>query len=228
MDFKKTALLLVDLQNEEGTSEIARMDEILSRSKMVLETCRQKGIPVFYTRHINHASGIGLANKEPLNWEGEPIYYHSETDNIEVAQAIQPAENDMVIDKYRYSGFHETSLDLMLRSMGIQHLIIGGVLTDVCVLSTALDAYYRDYQVNIIKDMCGTTAEGAHMAAVLMMANWIYDIEIYDAREMKHKLLGKHYHAWTSSGPDELQFSPDNLKEMYAKLTTENTDKGRN
>ncbi|MEI2472692.1 isochorismatase family protein [Peribacillus frigoritolerans] len=46
-------------------------------------------------------------------------------------------------------------------------MIIGGVLTDCCVLATVLDAYYRDYQVNLVKDICETTILDAHMSAIL-------------------------------------------------------------
>lgn len=219
MDISKTALLLIDLQKEEGTSAIARMDQILEKTSKLAKQCRKKGIPVIYTRHINRGDGIALANKEPVNEQGEPLYYHSSTRSIEVADEVKPENQDIIIDKYRYSGFFESNLELILKSLDVKHLIIGGVLTDVCVLSTALDAYYRDYQINIVKDMCGTTTEGAHMAAMAMMGNWIYDVKIYDAKEMEKKLTGETHHVWSSSAPDELQFTPDNLRDIYGNLS---------
>lgn len=217
---EKTAFLLVDMQNEEGTSDIARMDQILQNAKTILDKCRQLDIPVLYTRHINRADGIGLANHEPVDDKGEPLYYHDQTSAIEVAEIIQPEQGDFIIDKYRYSGFYESNLDLMLKSLGIKHLIVGGVLTDVCVLSTVMDAYYRDYRVSLVEDMCGTTTEGAHIAAVLMMANWIYDLEVYQTNELYKKMNGENYHVWSSKRPDELQFSPDNMREVFSKLSS--------
>lgn len=222
MDIRKTALLLIDLQKEEGTSDIANMDQILKNTSDLIKTCREKEIPIIYTRHINRDDGIALANKEPVNKQGEPLYYHSKSTSIEIADEIKPEEQDIIVDKYRYSGFFESNLELVLKGMDVDHLIIGGVLTDVCVLSTALDAYYRDYQVNLIKDICGTTTEGAHMAAVAMMGNWIYDLKIYDMNEMKKELSGQEYDVWESSEPDELQFTPDNLREVYTKLSANN------
>lgn len=216
---QKTALLLIDLQNEGGTSAIDRMEQILQNSATLVEKCREQDIPILFTRHINRGDAIGLANKEPLNKDGEPLYYHDQTDAIEVSDIIKPKPQDIIIDKYRYSGFYESSLDLMLKSLGAEHLIIGGVLTDVCVLSTVMDAYYRDYRVSLVEDMCGTTTEGAHMAAVLMMANWIYDLEIYETAELCKKLDEEAYHVWTSNGPDELQFSPDNMKEVFSEIS---------
>lgn len=216
---QKTALLLIDLQNEGGTSNVEGMEQILKKTATLIEKCRELDIPIIYTRHINRGDAVGLANKEPLNAGGEPLYYHDKTDAIEIADLIKPEPHDIIIDKYRYSGFYESSLALMLKSLGVEHLIIGGVLTDVCVLSTAMDAYYRDYRISLVEDICGTTTEGAHMAAVLMMANWIYDIEIYEAAELCNKLDNEDYHVWASNGPDELQFSPENIREVFATIS---------
>lgn len=221
MNEKNTALLLIDLQKEGGTSDVVGMDAIIEKTVALIKQCRRKGIPIIYTRHLNRGDAVGLANREPLNEKGEPLYYHTGTEAIDIMEEVKPEPGDIIIDKYRYSGFHESSLELMLKSLQVNHLIIGGVLTDVCVISTAMDAYYRDYQINLVKDMCGTTTEGAHMAAILMMANWIYDIEIYDTHQLINKLSGEEYHVWKSDGPDELQFTPDNLRRVFEKLTVD-------
>lgn len=218
MECPKTALLLIDLQNEGGTSNVVGMDQILQNTVLLIKSCREMNIPIIYTRHINRGDTIGLANKEPVNDQGEPLYYHDKTDSIKVADIIKPEPQDIIIDKYRYSGFYESSLDLMLKSLGVEHLIIGGVLTDVCVLSTVMDAYYRDYQVSLVEDMCGTTTEGAHMAAVLMMANWVYDLQIYETAELCKRINKEEYRVWESSEPDELQFSPDNIRDVFSRL----------
>ncbi|WP_285768448.1 isochorismatase family cysteine hydrolase [Peribacillus sp. SI8-4] len=218
MDKKKTALLLIDLQKEGGTSSVVGMEGIIDRAQQLISACRHREIPIIYTRHISRADGIGLANKEPVNLQGEPIYYHSHTDSIEIIDEIGPHENDIIIDKYRYSGFHGSNLDLMLKSLDIKHLLVGGVLTDCCVFATVLDAYYRDYQVNLVKDLCGTTTLGAHMSATLMMANWVYDLKIYDADQMVKMLRNEKHRVWEAQAPDQLQFSPDNLMEIYSKL----------
>ncbi|MFJ7727823.1 cysteine hydrolase family protein [Neobacillus sp. NPDC097160] len=219
MDLKKTALLLIDLQKESGTSDVVGMSDVIQNADILIRACREKGIPIIYTRHIGRADGVGLANKEPVNELGEPIYYHAGTETIEIIDELRPQKKDIVLDKYRYSGFYESSLDLMLKSLDVKHLIVGGVLTDCCVLATVLDAYYRDYQVNLVKDMCGTTTEGAHMASILMMANWIYDLKVYDTGQIARQLNDEDYHVWGSSNPDELQFSPENVREVFAKLT---------
>jgi biuret amidohydrolase len=219
LDLTRTALLLVDLQKESGTSAISEMDTIVKNTRTLIQACRDQGIPIIYTRHISRSDGIGLANNEPVNEHGEPIYYHSQTEAIEIIDDIKPHSDDIIIDKYRYSGFYESSLDLILKGLGVKHLFIGGVLTDCCVFATVLDAYYRDYQVNLVSDICGTTSTGAHMASILMMGNWIYDLKIYETDQIVKKLAGEDHHVWKADCPDLLQFSADNLNEVFAKLT---------
>src|SRR5690625_4406991 len=116
MDMRKTALLLVDLQKEGGTSDVVGMDAILDNAATLAKKCREMGIPVIYTRHINRGDGLGLANKEPMNEQGEPVYYHDQTVSIEIADEVRPGEKDIIVDKYRYSGFFESNLELMLKS----------------------------------------------------------------------------------------------------------------
>ncbi|GAA5177601.1 cysteine hydrolase family protein [Modicisalibacter zincidurans] len=218
MEIKKTALLLIDLQKEEGTSDVVGLEDIIKGTKALEKTCRELGIPVIYTRHINRSDGIGLANNEPVKEAGNPIYYNSHTKAVEILDELSPAKNDIVIDKYRYSGFFGSNLDAVLQELGVEHLMVGGVLTDVCVLSTVLDAYSRDYQVNIVNDICGATTEGAHMAAILIMANWIYDIRVWESIQLKNMLLGKEHYVWESHVPDELSFTPESMRDAFDKI----------
>src|SRR5699024_1252229 len=111
MDMSKTALLLIDLQKEGGTSDVVGMEAILSHAASLADKCRQQGIPVNYTRHIKRGDGIVLANDEQVNEAGEPIYYHSKTSTIEIANEVAPAPQDIIIEKYRYSGFYESNLE---------------------------------------------------------------------------------------------------------------------
>ena len=62
----------------------------------------------------------------------------------------------------RNSDFHGTSLAQMLNRRGIKHLVVIGVLTDVCVMSSLFDAYQHDFQISLVADACSATTEGAH------------------------------------------------------------------
>src|SRR5699024_12295255 len=99
MDMSKTVLLLIDLQKEGGTSDVVGMEAILSHAASLADKCRQRGIPVIYTRHINRGDGVGLANEESANEAGEPMYYHSKTSTHEIAEHVAHAQEDMIIDQ---------------------------------------------------------------------------------------------------------------------------------
>jgi nicotinamidase-related amidase len=168
---------------------------------------------------------LGLSRGEVFDPDGSPVYYRSQTDAIEVIDAIAPERHDLVIDKQRWSGFHATSLDLMLRSLGVRELFVGGFTTDCCVLTTVYDGYARDYRVSLVHDMCAATNRGSHEAAVLMMANWVYDIEVLSARALGAKVANQPYRGWRSTSPDTMQFTAATMQDVFASLTDGGVDR---
>ncbi len=217
MNSNKTALLLIDLQNESQYG-IEQLDMVTENAKTIIEQCRQMNIPIIYTRQINRHDGVGLPINDPIALTGKPKFYCSDTDAIEIIDALAPKADDLVIDKYRWSGFYETPLDLMLKSLKVEDLIIGGLVTDGCLMTSVFDGFFKDYRIHLVKDLCSTTNEGAHMASLLIMANWVYGIEIYNTEEMIKRLDGKIYRSWRSEKPDSLHFTPENMREVFQKL----------
>jgi nicotinamidase-related amidase len=219
LDLKKTALVLIDIQKESKYG-IEGVDEAVTQTKILLDACRAKGIPVIYTRHVSRSDAIGLPNNEMLDGQGKPVYYCSDSETMEIIDEIKPLPSEIVIDKHRWSGFYQTELDLILRSLNVKHLIMGGFVTDGCLMTSVFDAYARDYQVNLVKNICGATNEGSHMSSILMMANWVYDLKIYDSAELVKQLNGEQYRVWECMAPDQLQFTPENMREVFAKLSS--------
>ncbi|SES01244.1 Nicotinamidase-related amidase [Salipaludibacillus aurantiacus] len=217
MNEKNTALLLIDLQKESQFG-ITQIEDIKDKTSELIGVCRKKNVPVIFTRQINRADNRGLSNGEPLTSEGEPKFYNSSTEHCDILEGIDVREEDLVIDKYRWSAFHETPLDLMLRNMGIKHLIVGGFVTDGCVMTSVFDAYFRDYQIHLVKDICSTTNEGAHMSSIMIMANWIYDMTIYNSAEMVKRLNNSPYQAWIGTEPDSLKFTPETMRTVFNNL----------
>ena len=219
MRSEKVSLLLVDMQKESKYG-IEGMREAVDAAATLIDTCRSHDITVIYTRHVSRADKRALINNDVLDADGSPVYYRSDTETHEVLDELSPQDRDVVIDKYRWSGFHETSLDLLLRTAGIDTLIIAGFVTDCCVLTTVYDAFARNYNIILVRDACASTSSGAHKSAVLNMANWVYGIEILDARQLVLKLAAKPYRSWTSTAPDQMSFASHRLDEAYAALST--------
>lgn len=112
------ALLLVDMQKESQYG-IEGGDDAVAAAASVLTEWRAAGLPVVYTRHVNRADATGLTVGEALDPRGLPVYYRAGTQAIDVVDAIAPQQQDVVVDKHRWSGFYGTPLDLLLRSMEI-------------------------------------------------------------------------------------------------------------
>lgn len=212
-----TALVLIDLQKESNFG-LEGMDSVTSKTNDVIQACRKLDIPIIYTRQLNRSDQINLSKGEPIMEDGTPFYYSTSKENHEILDEITPKEDDIIIDKYRWSAFFETSLDGFLKSLNVKNLIIGGVVTDGCVMTTVFDAYFRDYHVHLIKDMCTTSNEGAHMASLMIMANWIYNLEVYHADQLINRLENREYTHWKCEAADSLQFNPENMREVYASL----------
>lgn len=217
MHHRNTALVLIDLQKESDFG-LRGLNTVVANAERLLRESRARGIPVIYTRQINRADGVGLSLDEPVDEQGRPQLYCAGTGDEEIIDAIAPEAGDIIIDKQRWSAFHATNLDLTLRSLGIEHVIIGGLVTDGCLMTSVFDAYFRDYRVHLVKDMCATSNEGAHMAAILMMANWVYGIEIYDTGEVLKRLQGEPSRHWRSPGVDTMQFTPETMRQVFAEL----------
>jgi len=143
----KSAVLVVDMLRDFIKREFispSRASRTIEAIKGLLERARNKGIPVIYVCD-SHLPDDG----EFKIW---PKHAVQGTKGAEVIEELRPQKGDYVVKKRRYSGFYGTDLDLLLRELGIDTVIIVGVATHICVLHTAADAYFRGYRVIIPRD----------------------------------------------------------------------------
>jgi len=89
--------------------------------------------------------------------------------DAEIIEELAPRPEDTVIDKNRFDGFHATPLGQTLTNMGIRRLLIGGVLTNICVETTTRAAYIHDFETVLLTDCCGSTSTRAHERALEAM-----------------------------------------------------------
>src|SRR5262249_54874462 len=85
---------------------------------------------------------------------------------------LSPAAGEAVITKHRYSAFAGTSLDLTLRTMGVQSLLFTGVATEVCVESSLRDGLSSEYFVSLVEDCCATYLPELHEGSVRAIASF--------------------------------------------------------
>lgn len=152
-----TAILLIDVQ------EYFRgiLSPILKNVQQIIEVAHEKQIPLFFTRH-RHKKGdkTGMLGE----WWADLIW--DETTESQLLHELIPGPNDIIIEKDRYNGFHNTDLDRQLRDRKITDLVIGGVMTNLCCETTARDAFVRDFRVFFLADGTSTVTEEFHKATL--------------------------------------------------------------
>ncbi|MFP3870369.1 MAG: isochorismatase family protein [Syntrophobacteria bacterium] len=157
----RTALLVIDMQHYFRALAATVLVNVLS----LLRVCRTEGVPVFFTRHGHHdpAADGGMLGR----WWGDLIVYGSP--EWQLFEELG-AEGEAIVDKNRYSAFHDTGLDETLRNSGVEELIICGVLTNCCCETTAREAFVRDYRVFFVADATATANEELHLASLKNLA----------------------------------------------------------
>ncbi|MFQ5914278.1 MAG: cysteine hydrolase family protein [Nitrospinota bacterium] len=175
--WKDAVLLVIDMQNtylhpEGGLSrngvDIAPMRSAIPAVLRLIQEGQARGLSGIYTRQIYFPQDEGMASKRiwPKTRRGQGSGSHGGvydtpyalegTWDAEIVEEIQPlirpVPQDRVLDKPRYSAFYQTGLDNLLRVMGARTLIVCGVATNVCVDSTIRDAFFRNYDVLVVRE----------------------------------------------------------------------------
>jgi nicotinamidase-related amidase len=190
VDPRHTALLLVDVQNdfmgiggvvdrrgERSQSASALVDRI----EAVLMRARAVGAVVAYVRY-SRTRDHEYESGPSLRWMHRKRGYTSEsvsavegTRGWEIVSQVGPRDGEIVVNKRRASGFHQTELDLLLRCRGVSSVVVVGASTHGCVEATARDAELRDYYVTILSD-CVTAYDPALHDAALTVMRSRYDV----------------------------------------------------
>ena len=171
----KTAVLVIDLIEEFVTGRLGnpRAQAVVPRVRRLLDVARGAGLRVVYVTDA-HLPGI--------DHEFEVWGAHAEagTPGAMVVPELEPAQGDLHLHKRRYSAFYATGLDELLRELGVETVILTGVLTNICIQHTAADAYFRGYKVILPAD-CVDALTDAEQADSLAFMRRMYGAELTDS-----------------------------------------------
>lgn len=167
-------LIVVDIQkagfvpgNQSGIPHMAALPDNMRRARRVIDAARDCGVPLVFLQEAHRPSRIDFG-RELDGDEGEHLL--EGWDITEIADDIVGLrDGDDVIVKRRYSGFIGTDLEILLRGLKAETLILVGALTNVCVHYTFADAHQRDYHCRVVEDCVGGSDEAAHEAALTAM-----------------------------------------------------------
>lgn len=165
-DSSPVALLLIDVINDlefEGGEKLLRHALPAARRIAAFKKrCEDAGIPAIY---VNDNFG---------KWRSDfkKLVSHCLDDNTrgrEIVELLKPAGDDYFVLKPKHSGFYSTTLDLLLKHLGADTLILAGFTADICILFTANDAYMRDYRLVIPADCVASQDETENQRALKFM-----------------------------------------------------------
>jgi ureidoacrylate peracid hydrolase len=161
----RTALLVVDLQNAfchpDGTLGVSGVDvspaqAIVEPVRRLVESCREAGLPVLWSQQEHFPVDASRARKRLPSHTAKRarISALSGTWDMQIVDELAPLADDptFVIRKHRFGCFYETRLDLVLRMLGVNALLVVGTTANACVETTLREAYLRDYDVVAVTD----------------------------------------------------------------------------
>jgi ureidoacrylate peracid hydrolase len=176
------AILIIDVQNDfcaEGGAmhregrDVSLVKAMVPRLAALLDAARAAQVPIVWIRNVyntgpnwylsevwleqahrrRRGAYLSIPVCEPNAWNGD--FYQ-----------IKPLPEEAIVTKHRYGAFESTDLDLVLRSRGIRAVIMTGVATNVCVETTARQAFLRDYYVVFTSDCTATYSQAEHDATL--------------------------------------------------------------
>lgn len=156
LDPTRTAVLVVDMLNDfcspGGLMTLPGAEKLYPAQRAVLDAARSCRAAVVYVND-NHRSGM-RGDREFVKRDPHCLEH---TWGSEVVADLAPLAGDHIVIKRRFSGFFQTDLDLTLKDLDVNSVVVMGVVTNICVRSTVHDAFFNGYRVAVPADCCAAT-----------------------------------------------------------------------
>jgi gluconolactonase len=177
LDAGRCALLIQDMQNDviieggafadSGAPAHATAQNVVANVADLAAACRAAGVPVIHIWYLVEPGAVGLRQNAPL-FQGvkESDGLVRGTWGAGPAEGVEPQDGDHVVEKMRMNGFYETRLDILLRGLGANTILITGAWTNMSIEHTARHGADAGYEVVVASDGTSTISEEWHHAAL--------------------------------------------------------------
>lgn len=183
MTSREYALVVVDMQNgfchPEGSYPRIGLgpegaEDAVRNAAVAVRQARDAGIPVVFTRHLYR---LGREDKGPRLIRDTPAVSQmnglcSGSWDAEVVADLEWRPDDLTVDKVRFDAFQWTSLEPLLRGLGVTNIMVCGVVTNLCVETTVRSAFMRDFPVTLIEDCCAAKTRRLHRLSVEVLSSY--------------------------------------------------------
>ena len=166
----KPALLIIDMQND-GIKPESRLYtpgalDIIPAINQLAAAARAHNLPVVWICQEHRHQLTDFGREADIS----PVHCVEDSPGAELIDGLNQDPQDYKVIKRRYSGFYNTDLEILLRCLQVDTVIVTGIITDGCVLMTAMDAHARDFYLRVVSDATATTDQESHEAALLIIA----------------------------------------------------------
>jgi len=165
---ERSALLVLDMQRyflaPESHAFIPSAEAILPNIQVLIASFRRRNLPVIFTQHANTSQDAGMM----ASWWRDLIKSESPFFAIDPSLNVHPGES---IHKTQYDAFFATDLQDRLNQPGVTQLVICGVMTHLCVETTARSAFMRGFEVFLPVDSTATYNRRFHLASMLNLSH---------------------------------------------------------
>lgn len=165
----KQALIVIDLQNDYfpgGKFSLWNTDSVLANIEVAIADARKKNIPVILVQHIADAS------------QRMAPFFNEGTAGTDIhPQILAAAPDAIIVTKAFADSFHHTNLEEVLSKLGIDELLICGMMTQNCVTHTTISKAAEKYSVKILTDCCTSVSQMIHLIALNAVAARVSLIE---------------------------------------------------
>lgn len=157
LDLRKTAVLIVDMMNDfckpGGKMVLDDGYLVIEPIQRLVAAARAHDMPIVWI-----CQKYRMDKYDKVTEKREGTCYEGTWGGQQIEE-LPILPEDYVVNKRRYSGFFQTDLDLTLRDMGCEKVIVGGVTTNICVRGTVADAFSLDYEVFVPQDCVRATSQ---------------------------------------------------------------------
>ena len=179
------ALVLVDMQNDyakpgyalDKQSDVTHTQPALEATGAFLERYRASGRTPLLVR--THHDDLTNSSEWSKMYDARPYadLCRPNTEGAKFVPELDVHDSDIVLDKHRYSAFHNTRLETYLSANEVSELLIGGVATEICVESTVRDAFSHDYKVTVLSDCTAPSRPQNRECALKRIDDYFGDVQ---------------------------------------------------
>lgn len=177
-------LLVVDMQNDfvrEGApQEVPDARAMIPTIRELIDAFRTAERPVFYTRFLSGPKRTLMWLWSPecgdeirSCWPGHFRRYRDRPNELEgpaIVDELAPRDEDVVIDKYGYGGFHNTVLDDALRAAHVSQVVTTGTVTQICVEETVREGFHRNFEMVVVREAVASFDPELHAGTLRNLA----------------------------------------------------------